>query len=533
MIVAVLSLAVLAGVFLFVSDPFGNSLSFGPSQKVCQLTGEEDWDTLEKIAARTGADKDYGFSGADGGNPVEYSSINHPNGMALFFGDSRFNPPRGDANNPEDLPDDALGWVSPQTPPTKENCLGVMEINPKSPTVVPAIKQGLFNTPTGGISSDGSLYGFFWTAHCLHDKDPTRCPDFDSLNKWGHGELARYKDNDETFVDPVPMPRDFALSTAVDSGAAVGLPEEQRLGIYVFGVSHFRASVPYLAYAPPGRISEPSAWLFFIGRKPDGQPSWTSREVWERRGRDAPPPGHPDLFDASGECNRSVGDFSVTWNRALHVWLLMYQRCNPSGRGLQAVVIRVAAAPWGPWSDESILLDPNRDNPWCHLLWQVPSVKNCGKLRIEVGKSEEKIAALNIEINDATGAMKESLKKQLKLMQTQLDREKEALAACEKAPTAPPPPGGVVGCGDDHKDEWINDPEKSGKSNGDFYAPYVMERYTTPERTGVPLRRQATIYWLVSTWNPYQVVVMKTTLTIDESATLKLVDGIRSVFGFK
>jgi hypothetical protein len=282
------------------------------------------------------------------------------------------------------------------------------------------------------------------------------------LNKWGHGVLARSKNDGETFVDPVPMPRDFVLSTAVDSEAVVGLPPEQRLGIYVFGVPHYRDSVPYLAYAPPGAISDPSLWMFFIGRKPDGQPSWTTREVWERRARDAPPPGHPDLFDASG-CDRHIGEISVTWNRYLHAWLLLYQNCNPSGGG-QVVVARVAAAPWGPWSDASILLDPNRDNPWCHLLWRVPSRGRCDDL---------------------------------------------------------------------HIDDWSQDPDKAGKENGDFYAPYVMERYTTPERTFLPYRRRATIYWLLSTWNPYQVVVMKTSLTIDGSATVRVVNGIRSVFDGK
>jgi hypothetical protein len=49
---------------------------------------------------------------------------------------------------------------------------------------------------------------------------------------------------------------------------------------------------------------------------------------------------------------------------------------------------------------------------------------------------------------------------------------------------------------------------------GDFYAPFVMERYTIQDRTFVPGRRRAAIYWLVSTWNPYQVIVMRTVLEV-------------------
>ena len=503
-------------------DPSGKTLSFDASKKVCQLTGETDWDTGEATTART--QSAFGFVGTDLGYPVE-----HNNRMALFFGDSRFEPPRKvDASYPESgPPDDAIGWVSTHTPPTKDRCLD-LTINPKSPAVgPPTINQGLFNVPTGGVSSNGLLYGFFWTDHCLEEK---KCPGSDKLNEVGPGFLARSKDDGMTFVDPVAMPSDFVYSTAFDSEAAADLPPEQRIGTYVFGVPRYRHSVPYLAYAPAGRLADPSAWQFFVGRKPDGQPRWVTNAVWNGNTgglSSLSPPGQPELFAAS-EKDRCVGEFSVTWNRALHVWLLMYQNCNPSGLGGQVVVVRVAAAPWGPWSDASILLDPNRDNPWCHLLWQVP--RDCVKLRAKVGNSEENIADLKNKINDATGALKQRLAGQLTLALAQLTREKEALVNCEKAPPPPPPPGGVSGCDDRHKDDWINDAEKAGNQNGDFYAPYVMERYTTPERTFLPYRKRATIYWLLSTWNPYQVVVMKTSLTVDESwPTIRSVLDRRSI----
>ena len=49
---------------------------------------------------------------------------------------------------------------------------------------------------------------------------------------------------------------------------------------------------------------------------------------------------------------------------------------------------------------------------------------------------------------------------------------------------------------------------------GGLYAPFVMERYTTSIATFFPASRQADIYWLVSTWNPYQVAVMRSTLSV-------------------
>jgi len=40
-----------------------------------------------------------------------------------------------------------------------------------------------------------------------------------------------------------------------------------------------------------------------------------------------------------------------------------------------------------------------------------------------------------------------------------------------------------------------------------FYAPFVLNRYTQATASAVTKAGQATIYWIVSTWNPYNVVV--------------------------
>lgn len=50
---------------------------------------------------------------------------------------------------------------------------------------------------------------------------------------------------------------------------------------------------------------------------------------------------------------------------------------------------------------------------------------------------------------------------------------------------------------------------------GGFYAPFIVSRFTQDvSPPGKPLIRRATIYWLVSTWNPYVVVVMQSTLEL-------------------
>jgi hypothetical protein len=60
-------------------------------------------------------------------------------------------------------------------------------------------------------------------------------------------------------------------------------------------------------------------------------------------------------------------------------------------------------------------------------------------------------------------------------------------------------------------DDWK---ESKESQDGTFYAPFVIERFTTPEPSTLPSMREATIYWLVSTWNPYQVVIMQTRLRV-------------------
>jgi hypothetical protein len=434
-------------------DPSGRTLSADTSERICQLTGDKDWLTGAPTTSQSATL--YGFLGTDLGYPVE-----HGDRLALFFGDSRFRrpdiPPK-----PGDLPvtgpesvraDDAIGWVTTRTPPTANRCLDLtIDHEPNDPRVAvspvvgpPFIKQGLFNVPSGGVSTGGSLYGFFWTDHCLDENNTQTCPGSETLNKIGRGVIARYRDNDRKFVDPVPLPPDFVYATGVDASVLPGLPKDQRLGVYVFAVPIYRGSVPYLAYAPLGTLADPTNWKFFTGRGMNGQPSWTSYDVWVRRAKGAPPPGRPDLFETDG-AGRCIGEFSVTWNQPLGVWLMLYNCGAPKAAQILA---RVAAAPWGPWSRPTLLLDPVIDNRACQLLWKAPGHGN--------------------------------------------------------------------GC-DDRVDEWPG--KEAGTIDGGLYAPFVMERYTARVRTFVPYRKRATVYWLLSTYNPYQVTVMTTLMTVDALPT--------------
>jgi hypothetical protein len=68
-----------------------------------------------------------------------------------------------------------------------------------------------------------------------------------------------------------------------------------------------------------------------------------------------------------------------------------------------------------------------------------------------------------------------------------------------------------AGCGN-RRNYW---PRKRDGSfvGGGFYAPFVLNRYTVARQAHGAMR-SVTIYWLVSTWNPYEVNVMRSTLDV-------------------
>jgi hypothetical protein len=426
----------------------------GASEKICQLTGDVDWETGRPTAARTLTN--FGLDAVDLGYPVEHGSK-----LILMFGDS-WPPPHGGGVEGEIPPDDAVGFTTRHEPPGNDGKCLELQINDKPPRAfAPAtivgptrIRQGFFNVPSGGVSANGGLFGFFWTDHCSDGNDlgplpnaplvrPTaspKCPETDGRNSIGRNVMARSDDDGRTFRNVVQMPAGFVYVVAVNTRLQTALPEDQHLGIFVFGVPRYRASVPYLAQVAAQSLTDLDAWRFFIGRGDNGQPRWASRVEWERGGilNTAPtgawrPPGGAEIFVPLREGGRCIGEFSITWNPALRQWLILYQ-C-PGG-----VLARVAPAPWGPWSPPVSILGPD-DKLGCRLLM---TPEGCGQRR----------------------------------------------------------------------DFWPARHRDGKFVGGGTYAPYVLNRYTSAANSERP-GRSSTIYWLVSTWNPYEVNVMRTVLHVD------------------
>src|SRR5580658_1638099 len=88
----------------------------GATEKVCQLTGDTDWETGRPTAARTLAN--FGLGAVDLGYPVE-----HAGKLILLFGDTW--PPRHPGGAiAEAPPDDSVGVTTRRAPPGNDGeCL--------------------------------------------------------------------------------------------------------------------------------------------------------------------------------------------------------------------------------------------------------------------------------------------------------------------------------------------------------------------------------------------------------------------------
>lgn len=152
----------------------------------------------------------------------------------------------------------------------------------------------------------------------------------------------------------------------------------------------------------------------------------------------------------------ALGEISVRWNAALRCFVLMYM-AGPEDSAGAAVTMRVSRTPYGPWSRRRKLFD-----------WIADGMGRRSKHQTRTGWF----------IHDPWGT---------------------------------PPPGLWETYPDDLGDTIILD--RPGQGSGGAYAPYQLPGYTHGRPT-------IFLYYLLSTWNPYQVVLMKHALSWFDVALL-------------
>jgi hypothetical protein len=387
------------------------------TQKLYQLTGECDRERSELTLSRTASR--FGVTGTDLG-----SNFEHNQRIYFLFGDT----------GPQ--AQDSIAYTEDGDPEAGIQLQFVTELGDPSqylaPTTVPPISLGAFEVPAGGFSANGKMYVFFTTDHFV---------DAQGNDRMGRSVLASSVDSAQS---PFQFLYDFSnvklggrfinvSPVIVDNATVPGLPDSGGQGLLVFGTGLYRASNPYLVYLPLGGAEDPSQRRYFAGRQ-----AASHRVCWSTRESNA-----MALFTQP-----QIGEFSVTWNSFLRLWLMLYNASSPRG-----INFRVAENPWGPWSETTLLFDPWIDKGYCHF------------------------------------------------MHVSWDNQ-------------------VCDC--------VFDPGRATDWGGE-YGPYVISKFSKGTSAST------TIYFVMSTWNPYNTVLMKSTLALTGGQSQAALSGdpvlVQSRFG--
>ncbi len=457
-------LSAVLGVACWAAGAQASTLSvLGPSGKVCQLTGETDWFTGQPTNAKTLTN--YGLKGVDLGFPVESDTGQ----LLLLFGDA--NPPDHPPGNtpPTVPPDDATGYTTRLVPPDAATCLGMKMFSPapgalSRPTVTPQIQQGSFNVPTGGIDVLGQLYVFYWTNHCVFPDPVTPNPTAPL-----------------TWPAPGPLCLEFVLNNSLGLGVLTSASPSSPLS---------DAEVAPQPVMANGFVYVTAA-----------QPAPRRFPIPRGHGRLAPPPPIPV--------------FGVARYRASIPYLALAPR--RSFADVTSWSYYAGTGPQGPvWLSYSQWQSGQMNGQWAPPpnaeLYANSANPNSNTL------DERCVGEHSVTWNEALGVW---------LM----------LYACGayevEARTAPQPwgpwssPTVILSAIQDPTlfcTLFWNKPNKGCPANlvsqqdpafsfGLFYAPYVLSRFTKTVPAASPMKATQ-IYWLLSTWDPYQVTVMQTTLQL-------------------
>ena len=444
------------------------TLSASGSTKICQLTGQTDWFSGATTDAQT-LTRD-GLKGIDLGFPVEAD-----NGKLYFLlGDA--DPPKHPPGSfPSVPPDDAMGVTTRTAAPDSSACLDMKLVGGGRgsfghPVVTPPIQQGSYNVPTGGVYLDNVIWGFFWTSHC-------------------------------TFADPFGPKPATPLVLPAASAACLEKPVSNSLGRSVLAYAYPTAplafkqatATPAITYVPSAPM--PNGFVYVTA----SQPLPRMKGVDYKPGTSTPvavfgvPRYRMSIPYLALAPQATFGD-PATWS--------FYAGAGPSGPKWitygqwQAGHI---GANWAPppgaalWANSPNAYSVSRDEQ-CVGEHQATSNKDlgvwlmlysCGGWQVEARSAPDPWGPWSKPIQLLSAVNTPSL------FCTLFWNKVVGLNTC---------PGHVS-------------QQVAGLSFGYFYAPFIMNRYTEPLPSPAPGVKAAKVYWLLSTWDPYQVTVMQSTLT--------------------
>lgn len=392
----------------------------GSTRKICQLISEVDHGSARPLPVANHTEQRAHLLGTDLG--VSFAGPG-PGEIHFLFGDTV-----PETQSRHAIADDAVAVARADADP--DRCLDLTFYadaqHEYTPIRLNGFQLGIFDVPTSAFVVNGVTFGTFATNAGGSPLRPTR-------SVLGIAEQFPRKLTFDYVADLPPSKLMNVATVLVDDSWR---PSAQPTRVLFFGTGLYRsARNVWLAAFPLGTLRT-GAHVWFAGRSggervpgteagwaPGGDATWASAEQQAR-----------PLFDHDGaDC---MGELSVTWNRYLQKWLMLYNCSQPRG-----IVFRVAPQPWGPWSEPRVLFDPRADHGYCVFMHDEHPERDC--------------------------------------------------------PQGSPNP----------RDDLVSRDHGSNQYGGE-YGPYVIDAFTR----GSVKAHQTTIYFTMSTWNPYAVVLMKSTL---------------------
>jgi hypothetical protein len=291
----------------------------------------------------------FGLLGTDLGSSFDHFE-NGEHRTYFFFGDTHT---EAGADN-----GDAIAFVTDDQPePEGLHLQFIMGDNQWRRLVIPGISLEVLEVPTGGFSHAGRLFVFATTGvlnigEVSFMENSVLASADDAHNNF---DLAYFVSHRDDNVDSPAMGGKFinVAPFVITNDDWPGLPDTAQRGgqgLLMAGTGAYRASAPYLAYAPlpDGQGPAQTDWrylqgflLWEPGFGPNGPPNWSTFES------DAAP-----MFD------ERIGEISYCYNAGLKRLLILYGGCSPAGCG---IALRSALMPWGPWLAPQLIFNSLRE----------------------------------------------------------------------------------------------------------------------------------------------------------------------------
>lgn len=209
----------------------------------------------------------------------------------------------------------------------------------------PKLSDYYTTTANGAISIDGTIYIFMLATNYQRDFLSESDPLYNHLITKPF--LIKSTDNGQTFALVWTGVNDDKLINISPILAAHPTDPDKEV-VYLFGTGDLQPSPIYLAMAAKNKIEDPLSYQYFTGMK-NNQPQWNSDKT---KAVAAVPQENK---------NDQALLFSVQWNNFLNNWLLFYFRAGGAGTD---GYFRMAASPWGPWSDGKMVYSYSQRYDW-------------------------------------------------------------------------------------------------------------------------------------------------------------------------